>query len=226
MCVPGAMCCSTHRCATMRVSVRVSCFRVANRPRQWHDEQQQGHGRERTHAPGERSEGRHEREDVAIEVRAQRQQVGEVDEDERRQDQICTSAAGEGDHQSDSTHDERGAEPFPEPPDERDRRDVVVLEAEPAVPRESLHAKGLVPGLVAVHDDERARREKGCNGKDSGDRKPAPLLPAGDDQGDEQEDARVLEAHCEPDRDACELEPARTRAMQATLRHRGSTVRP
>ena len=101
---------------------------------------------------------------------AQRQQVGEVDGDERRQDQIRTSAAGEGDHEPDSTEDERRSEPFPEPPDEGDRRDVIVFEAEPAVPCQSLDAKRLVPGLVAVHDDEGAGGQKGCNGQHGGHR--------------------------------------------------------
>ena len=85
---------------------------------------------------------------------------------------------------------------------------MVVLEAEPAVPRESLHAKSLVPGLMAVHDDERARCEEGRHGQRTRHREPPPLLPAGDDQRHEQEDARVLEAHCKADRDPGKLESA------------------
>ena len=66
-----------------------------------------------------------------------------------------------------------------------------------------------MPGLVAVHNDERAGGDKGCDGEHGGHREPAPLLPAGDDERDEQENTRVLEAHREADCHACELEPAR-----------------
>src|SRR5205823_4968104 len=118
-------------------------------------------------------------------------------------------AADERDDQPDRADDKRRPEPFPKPPDESDRRDVVVFEAQPTVPCQSLDAKRLVPGLMAMHDDEWTGGEKGCDGQHAGQHEPAPLLPAGDDERDEQEDARVLEAHREPDCDACELEPAR-----------------
>src|SRR2546427_23724 len=95
----------------------------------------------------------------------------------RRQDQIGTSAPDKRDDQPDAAHDERGTEPVPEPSDKGDRRDVIVLEPEPAVPGQSLHSKRLVPRLVCVHDDERARGEKGCNDEDSGHCEPTPLLP-------------------------------------------------
>ena len=54
----------------------------------------------------------------------------------------------------------RRAEPVPEPCREGNRRDVVVLEAEPTVPRKLLDAAHLVPCLMPVHQHERARRNR------------------------------------------------------------------
>src|SRR2546425_127970 len=61
----------------------------------------------------------------------------------------------------------------------------------------------------SVRGDERAGAEKCRYGHYAGHGEPAPLLPTGDDQRDEQEDAWVLEAHGEADCDACYFEPAR-----------------
>ena len=60
----------------------------------------------------------------------------------------------------------------------------------------------VVPCLMRVHEDERARREECDDREQDADGKPVPALPAGDDQWDEQEDAWVLEAGGESDRDA------------------------
>ena len=63
----------------------------------------------------------------------------------------------------DRANDQRRPEAFPEPIDERDQREMVMFEAEPAVAREPLNAEGLVPGLMSVDEDERARGEERGN---------------------------------------------------------------
>ena len=127
-----------------RVGAR-ELLRVANRPGQRDDEQQERDRRQRTHAPRKRAERRNEREHVAVEVRAQGQQIGEVDDDERREDEVGTGPVYEREDEADSADDQDGAEPFPQPAGERDRRDVVVLEAEPAFTCQALHAERFVP---------------------------------------------------------------------------------
>ena len=74
---------------------------------------------------------------------------------------------------------------------------MVVFEAEPPLAREPLHPEGLVPGLVSVDEDERARGEKRHDRERDRSRQAGPLLPAGNHERDEQEDARILEAHCQ-----------------------------
>ena len=139
-------------------------------------------------------------------MRAQCEQVGEVHDDERREDKVGAGPSHERDSEAE---DQCGAEPVPQPADEGDRRGVVVLEPEPTFAGESLHAERFVQGLVTVHEHEWIRREKGRQGQRDGYRNSSPLLPARNDEWHEQEDARILEAHCDPGGDAAELEPAR-----------------
>jgi hypothetical protein len=55
--------------------------------------QQERDGRERAEASCERAQRRDDRQHVAVEVRAQREQVGEVDEHEQAEDQVDARAA-------------------------------------------------------------------------------------------------------------------------------------
>ena len=181
-------------------------LRVANRPGQRHDEQQKRHRRQRPEATGKRTERRHERKHVAVEVRPECQQVDEVCDDENGENQVDALAPNESDDQAKRTQDQDRAEPSPEPVDERDRRGVVVLEAEPPVARELLDSKSLVPGLTAVHQDEWARSEEPGEGERGGHRESAPLSPARNDEREEQEHPRILEAHGGADGEPRELE--------------------
>src|SRR5207249_4260699 len=85
---------------------------------------------------------------------ARRRRVDEVGEDEERNDQVDLRPPEERYRKPDRANDQRRPEAFPEPIDERDQREMVVLEAEPAVAREPLHPEGLVPGLMSVNEDE------------------------------------------------------------------------
>ena len=93
----------------------------------------------------------------------QRHQVNEVGEYEEGEDQVHFRAAHECHDEADHAHDQRRPEPLPEAIDEGDQRDVVVFEAEPPLAREPLHPEGLVPGLMSVDEDERARGEERGN---------------------------------------------------------------
>ena len=226
MCVPGGM---WSRDPGVRDDPRVGAgqlLRVANRPGQRHDEQQQRDGSKRTHPSCQRSERRHERKHVAVEVRAQRHQVGEVDDDEGRQDQVGARAADESRDEADRADDQRRAEPVPEPVDESDRRRVIVLEAEPALPCEPLHAERLVPRLSAVDEDERARRDEGDGGEADRESEARPLLPPCDDERHEQEHARILEAGRQTLRRGPRARAGPAPSARARPRRRASAGRP
>ena len=93
-------------------------------------------------------------------MRAKGQEIGEVHEHEKRQNQIDARPANERDDEPERADDQNGTKPVPEPHDERDRCRVVVLEAQPAVSCALLHLAGLVPRLVTMDEHERARGEE------------------------------------------------------------------
>ena len=66
--------------------------RVADVPRERDDEQEERHRRQRAEPAGERSERGHERKQVAIEVRLERQEIREVDDDEGAEDEVGARA--------------------------------------------------------------------------------------------------------------------------------------
>src|SRR5205814_551243 len=97
-------------------------------------------------------------------------------------------------------------EAVPQPDDERDRRDVVVLEPQPAAARETLDAVGVAERAAEVGDEERARRAEGDEGQPEPDREAAGLPIARHRQRDEEEHARVLETGRDAGDEAAELQ--------------------
>ena len=117
--------------------------RVPDRPRERDDEQEQRDGCERTQTPGQGAERQQERQDVAVEVLREGADVEEVHDRERGEDQVGAPPLHDRDREPQAAHEQRRPEPVPETDDERDRRDVVVLEAEPPLMRQLLHAVGI-----------------------------------------------------------------------------------
>ena len=115
----------------------------------------------------------------------------------------------EGDHEPGDGDQKRRAEPVPETRGEGNRRRMVMLEPEPAGARRLLHAPCVARSLPEVDDDVRARRCERDQRQPDGDRQPPPRSPRGDDEGGEQQDARILGARRQPDDEAGELEPPR-----------------
>ena len=188
------------------------CFRqapvVADRPGERHDQQQERHGREPAEAAGEGGERRHERQDVPVPVRVERAEVEEVDDHERREDQVVPAAAGDGDGQPEAADQQRGAKRLPQAVEVRDRGRVVVLEAEPALPGHLLNAVGVAERGPEVRDEVRVRQREGDPRADEPQRETARLPPPGDAERDDQEYPGVLEARREPDGNTAQLDPA------------------
>ena len=181
---------------------------IADRPRQGDDEQQERDRRETAKASCESTERRQQRKQITVEVRAEGAEVDEVDERERSQDQIRPPAARDRDRKAEPADEQGRAEAVPEAHDEGNRRGVVVLEAEPALVSELLHAVGFAYRAGEVRHEEGTRRAEGDCREQQAEPEPAWLPVAGDREGDKQEDPRVLDARREPGDEPPELDPA------------------
>ncbi len=182
--------------------------RLPDRPRQRHGEQEQRHRRDGAQAACERAESRDQREHVAVEVRVDGHQLREVHEAEHREDEIRAGAMDERQDQPDRSDHEHGPERVPEELDECDRRRRVVLEAEPALAGRALHAGRIAHRVPEPQDHVRARHGEGDERKGTCDREPTPSPPRSSDQWSEEDQARILRARREPDRDAGQLDAA------------------
>ena len=137
-----------------------------------------------------------------------REQVGEVDEHEDGEHEVCPCAAHQGDDQPHRGDDQGGAEALPETFDEGNRRHMVVLESEPARARVALDPPDVTSRLAEMENHERARQSEADHRQTRADRKPPPAAPRSDHERSEQEGPGVLCARGETDREACELDPA------------------
>jgi hypothetical protein len=135
-------------------------------------------------------------------VGVERHQRQEVDDHERREHAVGERPASERDGESSKRDQEHRADPFPEPVEEGDRRPGIALEAEPPTPPVLLNAAYVAEGLGEVDGEVRARGEKGDRSERGGGGETVPPAPAGDDERNEQDEARVLEARRQPDRDS------------------------
>ena len=158
-------------------------------------------------ASGEGAEHGHEREHVAVEVRVEGEQVGEVDEGEAHEHDVCAVRGAlvvfqhkrsSGEREPGERDEQRRAEALPEPVEEGKRRRMVVLEPEPALGRQSLNARDVLPRGAGMPDDERAREYEGERRNPGADREPAPLSPPDREEGCRQEDSRILRRRREP----------------------------
>ena len=187
---------------------------VADRPGQRHDEQEQRNRCKPAEPSGEGPKGRNERQGVPVEVGAERHEVREVHDHECRKDEIRAAASQDRDDETERADDQNRPESVPQVSHERDRRRMVVLEAEPALAREPLHAKRLVPCLVSVHKHERTGREERQPHQRERDRQPAPAAPRRNHERNGKEDAGILEAGREARRDSGELDAVRDHQEQ------------
>ena len=108
-------------------------------------------------AAGEDGEHRYERQDVAVEMGLLRHQREPVDADEREQDEIGPLVPERGRREPDDRDEQERPDRLPEAVEVGNGRDRVVLEPEPALPGEVLHAGDVVPGRAGMDQHERAR---------------------------------------------------------------------
>ena len=118
---------------------------VPDRVGQRDDQEQQSHRHERAEAAGEHPEHGDDREQVAVEVRVQGEQVGEVDDHEGDEDEVSLLAGDDRDDEPRHGDEQRRADRVPELAAEGEERPAVVLEAEPAVACKPLHARSRRP---------------------------------------------------------------------------------
>ena len=185
----------------MRDEPRVGSSQLAHltdRPGERHDEQDERNGDERLAAASEGAQHRHQRQDVAVEVRVERHELDGVDEDEGREDEIRAPGRElvliqhkrpEREREPDRGDQQHGPQALPQPVEERDRRRMVVLEAEPALAGQALDPGHVVPGGAGVQEDERARQRERRQRETRRRGEPAPATPAGEQEGHGEKDA-------------------------------------
>ena len=113
-----------------------------------------------------------------------------------------------GEREPGERDEQRRAEALPEPVEEGKRRRMVVLEPEPALGRQSLNARDVLPRGAGVPDDERAREHEGERRNPGADREPAPLSPPDREERCRQEDSRILRRRREPRCGSRPLQPS------------------